>query len=32
RAKLAGENVAASGNVLGAAKYFTVSIGMDFWN
>ena len=32
RVKLTGVNVAASGNVLGVAKYFTVSIGVDFWN
>lgn len=32
RVKLTGENVAASGNVLGAAKYFTVSIAVDLWN
>jgi len=32
RVKLTGENVAASGNVLSATKYFTVSIGVDYWN
>ncbi len=32
RVKLTGVNVANSGNVLGADKYFTVSIAVDFWN
>ena len=32
RVTLTGVNVAASGNTLGAATYFTVSIGVDFWN
>jgi len=32
RVKLTGVDVAASGNVLSSTKYFTVSIGVDFWN
>jgi len=32
RVKLTGVDVAQSGNVLGAAKYFTVSVTLDFWN
>jgi len=32
RAKLTGVNVAASGNVLAADKFFTVNIAADFWN
>ena len=32
RVKLTGVNVAASGNVLGTAKYFTCSVAVDFWN
>lgn len=32
RVKVTGVDVAASGNIIGATKYFTVSVGVDFWN
>ena len=32
RVKLTGVNVAASGNTIGPTVYYTVSIGVDFWN
>jgi len=32
RVKITGVNVAASGNVLGAAKFFTVKVALDFWD
>jgi hypothetical protein len=32
RVKLTGVDVSQSGNTLSSTKYFTVSIGVDFWN
>jgi len=32
RVKITGVDVAASGNTFSATKYFTASIGVDFWN
>lgn len=32
RVKLTGVNVANSGNELGATKYFTTSVAVEFWN
>ena len=32
RVKITGVDVAASGNVFSSTKYFTASIGVDFWN
>ena len=32
RVKITGVDVAASGNTFSATKYFTVSIGVDFWS
>jgi hypothetical protein len=32
RVKVTGVDVAASGNTFSSTKYFTVSVGVDFWN